>query len=65
MNKVNGKNPMHNAILQPYEYFIPKEVWEACKPVITENSGRIIMFGTGGDMKYSKELEKAFYNPEK
>lgn len=41
--------------------------FEKARPSVEQDSvvyGTIIVFGTGGDMKYGQELENMFYNPD-
>lgn len=42
---------------------IKNKVWELCSPKTTSQVGKVMVFGTGGDIKDYKGLEDIFYNP--
>lgn len=42
-----------------------KRMWEAVMPKLdTHSIGKILVYGTGGEGYYDKDLEKMFFNPD-
>lgn len=51
-------------ILNYYSKDTQLKIWELCKPTLSSYEGKIIIFGTGGEINETIDYSSLFYDPE-